>query len=87
MGGDGLIARHRHRSVGQCVEHCGQVAASFCFVGRLPRALRMLEGRIASVGGVHRLAIAERSNDGRSLRKDQSSKQQDYCCRGHEVFE
>ena len=81
MDGDGLIARHRDSSVGQCVEHVRK-GRCFCFVGRYLELYGWVSDRMARIGGFHRRAIAERSNDGRSLRKDQSSKQQDDCCHG-----
>ena len=85
MDGDGLIARHRYSSVEQWVEHVRK-GRCFCFVGRYLELYGWVSDRTARVGGFHRRAIAERSNDGRSLRKDQSRKQQDYCYRGQEVF-
>jgi hypothetical protein len=86
VDGDGLIARHRYRSVEQCVEHV-RTGRCFCFAVRYLELYGWVNDRTARVGGLHRRAIAERSNDGRSLRKDQSSKQQDYCGRGQKVFE
>jgi hypothetical protein len=69
MGGNGLIARHLYRSIGNASNNYKWVAVAVSWDGYL-ELYGWLSGRMACVSGFNRRAIDERSNDGRSFRKD-----------------